>query len=203
MRSFLLLGVVAVVVGAVLYGLYVTLPKNSTDTANDNSTSTSEFIPAPGFFGTSTDAIAPAPVELLPPRTPPAGAKEYRNTTYRFSLFYPEGLGVEEFDEGGGARTIIFQNPERGQGFQIFIVPYAAPQVSMERFKKDQPSGVMQDPHDLKIDGAIATLFTGKDAFLGDTREVWFIRGGYLFEVTTVKALDEWLGNIMLTWKFI
>ena len=37
----------------------------------------------------------------------------------------------------------------------------------------------------------------------GDTREVWFIHGGYLYEVTTYKELDIWLAGIMRTWKFI
>ena len=36
-----------------------------------------------------------------------------------------------------------------------------------------------------------------------DWREVWFIHGGYLYEVTTYKELDTWLGSIMQTWKFI
>lgn len=67
----------------------------------------------------------------------------------------------------------------------------------------DQPSGVMQGPMDLSLNSALATMFFGRDPLLGDTREVWFIHGGYLFEVSTPKMLDEWLGNIMFTWKFI
>lgn len=42
-----------------------------------------------------------------------------------------------------------------------------------------------------------------KDAVLGDTREVWFIRNGYLYEVTTLKPLEGWLQDIVQTWKFI
>ena len=110
---------------------------------------------------------------------------------------------MQAFDEGSGASTIIFQDVTSAQGFQIFIVPYSTPQVSIERFKMDQPSGVMQEPHDLNIDGAFATMFVGKDQLLGPTREVWFIHGGYLFEVTAPHSLDEWLGTIMLTWRFI
>ena len=157
---------------------------------------------APGFApAASTTSVAAGP--LLPPRTPPAGFKEYRNTMYRFALLYPANLSVQEFDEGGGARTIIFQNEQVAQGFQIFVVPYSATQVSTQRFKADQPSGVIEEPHNIAIDGAFATIFFGKDALLGETREVWFIHAGYLFEVTTPKVLDDWLGTIMQTWIFI
>ena len=38
---------------------------------------------------------------------------------------------------------------------------------------------------------------------IGHTREVWFIHNGFLYEVTTYKEIDEWLGSIMQTWKFI
>ena len=37
----------------------------------------------------------------------------------------------------------------------------------------------------------------------GASREVWFVHKGFLYEVTTYKALDSWLASIMLTWKFI
>ena len=40
-------------------------------------------------------------------------------------------------------------------------------------------------------------------ATMGDTREVWFIHGGFLYEVVTYKELDDWFAGIMRTWKFI
>ena len=61
----------------------------------------------------------------------------------------------------------------------------------------------MLQPTDVIVDGAHATMFFGNNAIMGDTREVWFIRGGFLYEVTTYKELDTWLGGIMRTWKFI
>ena len=48
-----------------------------------------------------------------------------------------------------------------------------------------------------------ATLFTGFNPIMGDTREVWFIKNGFLYEVATYKPLDAWLGQIMQGWKFI
>lgn len=143
------------------------------------------------------------PQTLLPPRTPPAGFQEYRNTTYRFSLFYPSGMKVTEFDEGDGARTITFENVAGVKGFQIFIVPYGAQQVSVERFRKDVPSGMREQSTDLLIDGSVANAFFSNNIALGDTWEVWFIKNGYLFETTVPKVLGPWLSDILVTWKFI
>lgn len=46
-------------------------------------------------------------------------------------------------------------------------------------------------------------MFFSKNIALGDTREVWFIKNGYLYEVTTLKSLDAWLTQILQTWKFL
>ena len=46
-------------------------------------------------------------------------------------------------------------------------------------------------------------MFFGSNSIMGDTREVWFVHGGYLFEVNTYKDLDSWLSQIMQTWVFI
>jgi hypothetical protein len=45
-------------------------------------------------------------------------------------------------------------------------------------------------------------MFYGNNSIMGDTREIWFIHGGFLYEVTTYKQLDSWLAPIMQTWQF-
>ena len=150
--------------------------------------------------GGATSSVAASPSA---PRQAPAGFKEYRNVRYTFSLFYPGSLSVKEIDEGAGARTITFQNPSQGLGFQIFIVPYREAQVTDAQFKKDEPSGVHTNVQNGLVAGATAAAFDGSDAVLGDTREVWFIHNGFLYEVTTMKSLDGWLSQILSTWQFI
>lgn len=147
-------------------------------------------------------------------RAPPAGSSapaqgsvpnttDYSDPNYHFKISYPTGLNVHVYDEDGGARTITFEDASPGEGFQIFIVPYSQNYITPERFKTDDPSGVMTDPQDIAVDGAPAKIFYGYNDQMGDTREVWFIHGGFLYEVTTYKALDDWLGTIMLSWRFL
>ena len=61
----------------------------------------------------------------------------------------------------------------------------------------------MKDAQDIAVDGMPAKSFFGYNDQMGDTREVWFIHGGFLYEVTTYKPLDTWLTAILQSWKFI
>ena len=154
-------------------------------------------IPKPDIENISTTQ------EIVDIRKPPEGMLEYHNTTYHFSLFYPDHLSVNERLEGEGAITITFQNIQGGQGFQIFIIPYSKSQVDEERFKKDIPSGTRTDLVDVEVDGAVGASFYSMDSFLGETKEIWFVKNNFLYEVTTLKSLDNWLSQIIQTWEFI
>lgn len=150
-----------------------------------------------------TQLVTSATEQSLITRVAPAGMREYRSTAYHFSLFYPQELTVGERPEGGGAATITFQNVEKGEGFQIFITPYNESQVSEERFRQDVPSGVRESLTNVVVDGATGAAFYSTSIALGATREVWFVHDGFLYEVTTLKPLDTWLGKIIQTWEFI
>ena len=189
MRRYAVIGIVIIISVTVLGGYWFFAHSSPQSAAFD--------FPSASGAASSTSAAAPAP------RAPPTGYKEYRDTTYHFSLFYPSELSLKTYDEGGGAATVDFQNVQAGEGFQIFIVPYSGTTVSAQRFKQDEPSGVRNNPTFGLIDGASAASFYSTDPRLGDTYEVWFIHGSYLYEVTTLKPLDAWLQNIMQTWVFI
>lgn len=156
----------------------------------------------------SIDFIRPSRLEKNPAGVFDAspiliGTREYRSPIFRFSLFYPHDLQVWEHGQGSSDTTIVFEDPRGDKGFQIFVIPYSEDQITPEQFKKDVPSGVMKDPVDIMLDGVRATMFFSKDPILGETREVWFIKNGFLYEVTTYKALDAWLASILSTWKFL
>jgi hypothetical protein len=161
----------------------------------------------PYFVATSTEhgqsATSTKSDLVLGERVAPEGMHEYQSAAYHFSLFYPKELTVNEHSEGGGAATITFQNVETAQGFQIFIVPYSESQVSEQRFKQDEPSGVRNNLTNITVDGATAAAFYSTNIALGATREVWVVHDGFLYELTTLKSLDAWLGEIIQTWRFL
>ncbi|MBP6946264.1 MAG: hypothetical protein KBB46_03175 [Candidatus Pacebacteria bacterium] len=129
-------------------------------------------------------------------------AKIYKNIKYKFSFIHPITVQVREYDEGKGAATIIFEDLTNIRGFQLFILPYLGTEASEERFKRDVPSGVRLDEKPVTIHGVNGVAFFSKDDFLGDTFEVWFIKDGYLYEITTLEENTDWLIAILNTWSF-
>ncbi|HWO07336.1 MAG TPA: hypothetical protein VNM40_02010 [Candidatus Paceibacterota bacterium] len=137
----------------------------------------------------------------LDERLPPQGWLLYTNERYGFSLFFPEYLSVKERDHGQNSMTITFENVERGEGFEIFVVPYIDAHVSEARFRQDVPSGVRENPVDVMVHNVPAVAFFSKHD-IGETAEVWFVYRGHLYEVATLKEHSVWLGNILQSWQF-
>ena len=131
------------------------------------------------------------------------GLRLYENAQYRFSLLYPEDLRVLEYDEGGGATTITFENQGDGRGFQIFVMPYDGAEIAPELIARDTQSGAMQGPTATSVAGVNAIAFSSTNAIMGDIREVWFVREGLRYEVVTYQPFDAWLMSILRTWEFI
>jgi hypothetical protein len=190
-----LLPIVAIVVAAlVLFSVYVLVTYARTPTTLAAQSQAPAFVLSAAAQATSTASTEP--------RTPPRGYTEYQNTTYGFSLFYPSDLSLSVSNGGGDSETIVLQDVKTVRGFQVFIVPYSGTQVTEQRFLEDEPSGVSDDLQNITVDGAAAAAFYSTDPDLGDTYEAWFIHGGYLYEVTTLKPLASWLSQIMETWQF-
>lgn len=142
---------------------------------------------------------------LAVPAEPPPGYVQYKNERYGFSYYHSPEAVIKEYDEGGGAMTITQENSKKVRGMQIFIVPYSESTISEERFKRDVPSGIRKNVEKtfIGVPQVEAVTFNSYDTFLGETREVWFIHKGYLYEVTTFKGVGDWFTPIMQTWRFI
>lgn len=152
---------------------------------------------------TVENPVVVGPVFSPPASNRPDGLVPYKNLVLRFSLLYPQNLIVKEYDDGTSASTITFESSDSSEAFQVFVIPYSQSKITEAQFKRDVPSGVMKEPLDIIIDGTSAKMFFSNDARIGDTREVWFIKNGFLYEINAKKELDAWLSNIMVTWKFI
>ncbi len=167
------------------------------------------------LFETQTEKFPPTGAETAPvsdiasvigePAPPPEGYIKYENKKYGFYYYRSPQAVITEYDEGGGAMTIVQENAEKVRGLQIFVMPYEGEVITDERFLMDVPSGVRYNINYTTIGklGVPVVTFNSFDPFLGDTREVWFIRNGYLYEVTTFKGMGDWFGPIMQTWRFL
>lgn len=133
----------------------------------------------------------------------PDGYIKYKNDKYNFYFYHSKESVVKEYDQGQGAMIITLENEKKVRGMQIFIVPYWDKEISQDRFLKDVPSGVRTNVKPTELDGVEAVTFNSVDGDLGATREVWTIRGGYLYEITTFQGVGDWFVPIMQTWRFI
>jgi hypothetical protein len=139
----------------------------------------------------------------MPSRTAPEGLSKYRNEDLRFSLFYRSDFQVNELSEAGGAKTIVFQNPDTFEGFQIFVVPYTTSGIVPRRIAKDVPSGNAIGQATTSVDGICARAFTTRSPIMPPTSEVWVARRGNLFEITVYEEYQAILDQVINSWRFL
>jgi len=131
--------------------------------------------------------------------------RTYYYPQYRFSFQYPGELNASAFQEGDYGHTVLVQQPNERAGFQIFIASFdEAGPITKERILRDLPDMVIDQPQHVIIgqDKITALIFFSHEPSLGRTREVWFIYGGHLYQMSTFAGLDGFIGRILETWKF-
>lgn len=124
----------------------------------------------------------------------------YRDPQGVFSLRYPKEFSIQEFfDE---EKEIVIMGGSNRQGFQIVRSPFDEPAPLTPKRILEDLDILPQNPRDIEIDGALALSFYGYEEGFADTYEVWFIYGGYLYQITTYKEFEEKLREILGTWRF-
>jgi hypothetical protein len=128
---------------------------------------------------------------------------------HRFSLVYLSDMKVTNFFEGFGEQ-ILFQDESGDRWFQIYITSWdEGNNLSVDRILQDLPDLVIDEPQTAILGpkreagvGINVLIFFGYEEGIGDTREVWFVRGGNLYQITTYKRLDSMLVQILSTLEF-
>ncbi|OHA11518.1 MAG: hypothetical protein A3H71_01280 [Candidatus Sungbacteria bacterium RIFCSPLOWO2_02_FULL_48_13b] len=132
-------------------------------------------------------------------------SETYTSPDYSFSFKYPKGFNATELSDDNGD-TVLVQKPEEKSGFQIYITPFdEAEPLTAARILQDMPASEVIDPKDVLMgeEKTInAVIFLSTNSSFGKTREVWFVRDGFLYQVTTYEGQDNFIGPILETWKF-
>jgi len=133
-------------------------------------------------------------------------SKVYTNTQYGFSFQYPETLTIGDTtaptDE---ATTILAQDVTSHVGFQIYITPFtdSDPVITADRVQQSLPDVVMQEAQPVQVSGSNQGLsFLTKDASFGESRQVWFVYNGNLYQISTYSSQSVLLEKILTTWIF-
>ena len=149
----------------------------------------------------------------------------YTDSQYNFSFQYPKDFTATKFQEGESGNTILVQYREQSEqvsnniandssqvstsinnnsSFQIFISPFDEPgPLTKERILMDLPDLIIKNPEQRVLkNGAVGLIFFSEEPSIGETREVWFVHNGYLYQISTYKELDGLVADILGTWKF-
>lgn len=143
------------------------------------------------------------------PYTLPALSQRYENAQYRFALNMPADFKATDLPmPSTGGDTIVLQD-NAGNGIQIDISPFDEDTGSGYTLTKER---ILQDVPDLKIsdeqpvdigDNYHGLAFVGDNqSFGGQSREVWFVFRGNLYQISTYTRLDNLIKAIFATWQF-
>lgn len=136
----------------------------------------------------------------------PALSNQYADSMYHFTLSTPSDFRVTEIpsDDGQG-KTVLIQN-QKGEGIQIIISPFKEDLkvLTADRVRKDIPDMQISDVQTVEVGDRYKGIAfrSNNDAFEGDSREVWFVFHGNLYQISTYARLDPLLKAIFATWKF-
>ncbi len=145
-----------------------------------------------------------------PPYVVPALTKEYDNSIYNFSLKMPADFTAQDIpgDPDGTPETIVLQD-QNDNGIQIAVSPFdedttGSYTLTADRIHQDVPDLEILDPQPVEVGEHYTGLAfkSNNDAFGGDSREVWFVFRGNLYQISTYARLDDLLRQIFQTWQF-
>jgi hypothetical protein len=183
---------VLIIVGGFAYLKY---PKNTIQKTNE--------IPVQEESQAQIDDIVPGEIKNVN-----ESYNTFTHKKYGFSFEYPSNMSASNFAEGEGEQ-VVFQGDNK-DWFQIYITPWDENgDITVNRIKKDLPDILISDPQTVILGpkqkegiGPKALIFWSKDSGLGDTREVWFVYEGNLYQLTTYKRLDQMVGKVLSTLTF-
>src|SRR3989344_5540467 len=138
----------------------------------------------------------------------------YENPDYSFSFKYPKGFNATELSDDNGDTVLVQSSAsdkksyevEPRKGFQVYITPFdEAETLSRERILQDLSASEVIDPKEVLIgegNAINAVIFLSTNPSFGKTREIWFVYGGFLYQVTTYEGADAFIGPILDTLEF-
>ena len=122
-----------------------------------------------------------------------------------FSFEYPEGLTAGSFtDPDSGAETITVQDAGKHVGFQVYVSAWqgTGSVITSSDVTSQLPQIGAHDFATLQVGDVEALAFSASDPNFGDSRQVWFVRGGALYQASTYLTQAALLEKVVGTWQW-
>ena len=133
------------------------------------------------------------------------GGQKYVHENPNFSFSYEGDYKISSIaDADDSSETIlvsrsVLDTPNAFQ-MQIFIEPFDEDiALTADRIKRDIPDIKMKDEKEMEIGKTKGTAFTDLDQ---NTREIWFVHQGYLFQASSRLEDGRMMEEIMKGWKW-
>lgn len=126
----------------------------------------------------------------------------YAHADNSFQFFYPKGFRVGRVADEA-SETVLLQDGQNRLGMQLVVSEFQeAGPLTAERIRKDIPDLAMAYEKAVTVGGEQAVAFISQNPSLGETREVWLVHGGRLYQFTTYAPASDFLSKLLGTWKF-
>jgi len=142
-------------------------------------------------FNRKTEVISPSSVTEI-----------YQNTHF-FSFQHASTTHIAESSTEKG--DLVMVNAAQGI-FQIYITAYDEdpPTLSVERIIKDIPELQIKDSKLITVTTGLEGLsFISENESGKETREIWFVNRGFLYQISALIESELFLEETIKTWKVI
>ncbi len=123
-----------------------------------------------------------------------------------FSFMYPKGFTVTKAPSDVGETLVVQNTTNKSVGVQILITPFSGNDIDItaDMIHDSLPDLAISQPQPIDIGPSRKGLafISDNPAYNGSSREVWFVFGGHLYQISTYSYLDPVLKSIFATWKF-
>jgi hypothetical protein len=126
----------------------------------------------------------------------------YTHPATGLTFKYLKDFDITVLKERAG-EIILGENTEYGMAFQIFIQPFdESGPITVDRIRHDLPDLPMEAVAETELihTGDPVLIFLSVDDSLGRIPEAWFVRNGYLFQLTMYAPPDDDIDPLRVVW---
>lgn len=129
--------------------------------------------------------------------------KTYIAPDKSFSFTLSEDFNVSNVADGN-SQTTLFVGNSPTRMFTIRVSSWSSPDsLTINMINQQLPNVTTNDTKTIGVDGAkgVSFISSGKDG-MPDSYEIWFTRGGNIYQISTTKSFDQEMINVLSTWKW-
>lgn len=137
-------------------------------------------------------------------QTIPAIANKYSDPKYHFTFSYPDGFKVRTINTDNYYIVVVENGHDSTIGFQLAISLSPTPTLGQNELRAIAGSLAIKDPQMVTVgagSGGIAFV-SDNQSFGGNSREVWFVYDGNLYQISTYMKNDALLRAVLGSWNF-